>query len=257
MSFWTREETLKEYQFIKILKVALYYAKQHYKEINLITDYAGEKMLKNVFNWHSISTELESLPKEYKDVWSLGKIKSYNMISKYGDPFLHLDYDVFLIKPLPEKLVQSDLFCQSIEENCYSRYQLYAFDKYCKNKFYPFEFDLQSEDWAPNCGIIGGKDLDFFQKYSDLVFKLVLDEENKMFWLCHYLNSDKKSCIPEQYYLGLMSKFLNKKIETLFKVKFDKVRNLQRNHYVHLCREGKRDPQALKNIEYLNDFVIK
>jgi hypothetical protein len=255
MSFWTQEETFKQYQFINILKVALYYAKQHYNEINLITDYKGEQILKNIFKWNNISTELESLPKEYKNVWSLGKIKAYQTIASYGDPFLHLDYDVFLVNKLPFDLVNSDIFCQSIERGCDARYQLHFFEKYCINKFYEDKF---KSNWAPNCGIIGGKDLDFFEKYSSLALKTILDKDNANFWATnYYMKSDLKACIGEQYYFAISCNILNKKIKTLFSRTDYNVKIHSKTGYIHLIRDAKNSPMALKNIEYLNNFIIK
>lgn len=257
MSFWTQDKVLEDYKFIDILKVALYYAKQHYKEIQLITDYKGEELLKNIFNWTSLSTELESLPKEYKDVWSLGKIKAYNLIAEKGDPFLHFDSDVFMIKPLPKNLLNSDIFCQSIEQNCYLSYKIYKFDKYCINKFYPDNINIINHTWSPNCGIVGGTDLDFFKTYSETALRLVLDESNKIFWIKNTLPSHLKSCIAEQYYLGLIASSLNKKVTPFLRLKGLKVLDLEPDTYIHLCSSGKNNKKALDNIQYLNDFIIK
>ena len=255
MSFWTQEDTLKSYQFFKILKVALYYAKQHYNEIHLITDYRGEELLKDIFSWSSITTELESLPREYKNVWSLGKIKSYDIIADRGDPFLHLDYDVFLVKELPIDLINADIFCQSIERECNIMYKLVEFEKYCINKFYEDKFKT---NWAPNCGIIGGKDLDFFKKYAELALKSILAKENIEFWgTPYYIHSDIKSCLAEQYYLAVASNIFNKKIKSLFSRSNYNIKIHSKSGYVHLIRDAKNSPMALKNIQYLNDFIIK
>lgn len=259
MSFWSTDKTFVEDKIIKLLNVSLYYAKQHYKEINLITDYTGEKFLKDIFNWNSITTELESLPKEYKDVWSLGKIKAYNLIAKKGDPFLHFDSDVFLIKELPEDLLNSNIFCQSFEKNCYSDYKLYAFNEFCINKFYPKEFNIfdKNNHSCPNCGIVGGKDLDFFKIYSETSMNVVLDKENKRFWTKNYIQPHLRACIAEQFYLGAISKCLNKEITTFIQIKNRKALNYKSNEYIHLCgSSGKNDKTAIDNIEYLNKYII-
>lgn len=179
MSFWSiGNNAIKPAVVMTQKSVEL--IKRYYNGVHLITDEQGAETFKDI-DWLSVSTELESLPKEYKDVWSLGKLKAFNIIANKHKPFMHIDYDFFLLRKVPDYIEQADVFFQSKED-------LAHFKSYCLDSIYneceelPFECNSRLST-AFNCGIIGGNNYDFFKKYTELSLETVLNSCNRDFWL--------------------------------------------------------------------------
>ena len=86
-------------------------ARRHYPETVLITDRAGKQLLVDQLGLHftQVSTELERLDGVDPGWWALGKLVAYSLQDR---PFVHLDSDVFLWKPLPGHLSASPVFTQ-------------------------------------------------------------------------------------------------------------------------------------------------
>ena len=121
MSYWHTDMTSKYLggtsKFLQeakdFYKVSAYLVKKNHGNINLITDFIGMKELKDVADWDSIDLCLESLPNEYKKVWSLGKIKAIKTLAFKKESFLHIDHDVFLIKKIPETILNNEFIVLS------------------------------------------------------------------------------------------------------------------------------------------------
>lgn len=209
MSFWSiGSGAIKP--AIAMTKKSVELATRYYGGVHLITDRKGAETFKDV-DWLSISTELEALPKEYKDVWSLGKIKAYNIIAAKGRPFMHIDYDFFLLNRLPEKIETSDVFFQSKED--FKHFKTYCLDSlYNECDILPLHNKLQI-DTAYNCGVVGGVNYDFFQRYTEQSIECILDSRNSQFWLGdNKLLSQKYNCfrahatkalLAEQYFAAI------------------------------------------------------
>ena len=79
-SYWSKGYISQVDDFyLDMSKLSAFYAKKNYGEIHLVTDSVSVDSLKNIADWTSISTELDSLPKEYSHVWSLGKILTFKI----------------------------------------------------------------------------------------------------------------------------------------------------------------------------------
>src|SRR5450432_369119 len=91
-------------------------ARQHYPETVLITDNAGKRLLVDQLGLEltHVSTELERLQSVDPGWWALGKLVAYGL---QDQPFVHLDTDVFLWKPLPPRLVSAPVFSQCPEDH--------------------------------------------------------------------------------------------------------------------------------------------
>lgn len=242
-------------EIIDMHKICIHYLKKHYKEAHLITNQEGKKMLGHL-DFTSISCdfdEYEEIFNQYKDVWSLGKLFSYKKISEKGEPFIHVDNDVFLLKKLPIELTNSGLFAQSQEADVWSWYGLENFFKYCKNKYIAEKFKFNNYYNSINMGIFGGNDLDFINQYASSAINLVLDPENKGFWLDFnaYDTNWNKAAIAEQYYLYLWLQFKNKKITFLSDLKTE---DLFKTDYSHLM-ERKFSDKFKEKISYISSKI--
>lgn len=236
--------------------------KKRYNEVYFITDYKGEEIFKDL-GFTKIFTDLEDLPSEYSEIWCLGKLKSYNIISKIGDPFFHIDYDFVVQRKLPENIINAPILTQSKE----TRLEIL---KYCLetiNNYLPKKYLYQNikPNLAYNMGIFGGSDLNFINAYSRSALDVVFDLDNKIFWTTPWNNFPcftfwSKSTFIEQYYFAVCLEFYNKKSECLIESicpesidKFQEYNNRKLDCYskqkiLHLHGNMKSDVNALVNI---------
>lgn len=249
MSYWHTDMTSKylggNSKFLDeakdFYKVSAYLIKKHYGNVNLITDFRGMKEFRDVAQWDSIDLSLETLPKEYKKVWSLGKIKAIRNLSLKKEPFLHVDHDVFIIKKISESILNSELILQSFDSLPLNGVLSIFFNGQCKNKYL-------AGDTIPrkhyNCGIIGGANFNIIGEFADSSIKMILDERNKNFWLDNNENEFlleyfSKALIAEQYYLSAFIQ--NKNIIPKLLIDsnyYPKISDIEEG-YVHLYGEKK------------------
>jgi len=171
MSLWTRGISFSHTQ-IDVWKLSLALAKKHYSSVSLITDNNGYEIFKTL-PFDEFHIELNNVP-DYKTLWSLGKIYSYQYICNLNEPFLHLDGDVLLWEKLPETLTSSYVFVQSEDEiigqhNIYNSLKLQA-DLSCA---IPYEWLSNNNLRCYNMGIFGGTDLEFINEYCNFVINMI------------------------------------------------------------------------------------
>jgi hypothetical protein len=169
--------------------LSLRLARRHYPETVLVTDRVGRALLVDRLglDFTHVSTELERLREADHGWWALGKLVAYGLQDR---PFVHLDTDVFLWKPLPPRLRSAELFSQcpedhSLEEWCSPREVEAVFARH--------DVELPAEwEWArsrctdgfreENCGILGGTHTDFIRYYANLAVGLALDRSYACAW---------------------------------------------------------------------------
>ncbi len=101
-----------------------------------------------------------------KRLWALSKIHTYSLQTV---PFLHIDGDVFLFERFPEKLLQSEVIAQNMEEA--TAFYTGAQEGYMKYfSYFPPEVKADFFSGQPikavNAGILGGTNATFFQEYA-------------------------------------------------------------------------------------------
>ena len=244
MSYWSGGYTKVPNQFtVNMHKVCAYFLKQNFGEVHFITDDTSLPYFKDI-NFSSVAIEFNDLPKEYGETWSINKLLAYKLITKKGDPFVHVDYDVILWKGLEDRLKKADVFAQCEEKDHYHWYEIEKFKANCPNLHIAGKVDATD---GINVGIIGGNDLEFLYNYSDSALELILDPKNKDFWLNYrgFSKSWHKAVISEQYYLAVCSKYYNKKVELLFPNGWPKDQEAEEKHYTHLMKS--KDDANLRN----------
>src|SRR5260370_31176140 len=97
-------------------------ARAHSPETVLITDAHGKRLLVDQLglSFTEVSTELDRLKDVSIDWWAIGKLVAYSLQDR---PFLHIDSDVFLWKPLPAHLESAPVIAQA-PQHFYSADQL-------------------------------------------------------------------------------------------------------------------------------------
>lgn len=225
-------------QFL-FLSMSVIESAKRFKKVELVTDNDGWEIIKKLdLPFTSVSLELEKIEKKYLSFWALGKIFAYRIQS---EPFIHIDNDAVFFKEVPNRILNADLIVQSSEKNeifeSYYSYHIKTGSSKLKNRF---------ELWGDfresiNCGVFGGNDMDFIQRYCNKSIDFVMDND----W-SSIPDSRRFSVIFEQYLLCCMAKFENRAFEFLDEESNDL--NLTKMGFTHLI-EHKKDPSMSKRIE--------
>lgn len=214
-SFWSRPHALYYHRFWHserahllcwVLSVAQ--AARHFRETCLVTDTAGARLLVDGLGlpFTSVSDGLEQLNRTGADPqwWVLGKLAAY---AAQRGPFLHLDADVILWKPLPARLATAPVFAQNPEHFDLEDQSLYRADQFAR-------VVTASGGWLPEawrayaarrrtaalcCGILGGTDVAFLRRYARLATAIITHPRNAPAWERIGI---RDNILVEQYFLA-------------------------------------------------------
>lgn len=131
----------------------------------LYTDKTGYGMLKNIINYDEIVIfDDQLLSKFSSQIWSLGKILAMSLVES---PFIHIDFDVFLLKPFESSLLNKDFFA-TYEEPWIHNFQTNISKIY---ELYPHQKELDINNFTSfNFSIIGGQN---FKKINEVCKKII------------------------------------------------------------------------------------
>ncbi|WP_263381650.1 DUF6734 family protein [Granulicella arctica] len=184
-------------------------ASNHYPETVLVTDDAGARLLVDTLElpFAHVSTGLNSLGNEDPGWWSLGKMEAYRL---QQEPFVHIDTDAFLWKPLRPDLEAADVFAQNPEPVVYGRscYHPEDFESALgrpDSGWMPAEWDWYRQaslghGRAECCGLFGGNRLDFIHHYVSQAMRLLRHRHNVRAWR-NFADKDGNMILLEQYLL--------------------------------------------------------
>jgi hypothetical protein len=185
-SFWTKpmEDTYvgfnSEESLIECFALSLHHSKKWFKEVHLITDLKGKALIdKYGLEFDYVTTELEeALADIDKNNWALGKIYACKIQDK---PFIHIDNDVILFKPLPQSFLRAEAGFQNPENHTWHRFygDMIDFDK--KNYKTPpiwYTFPSIEDGKSYNCGIIAFNRIEVVQEWWDEALKYAMYLDN-------------------------------------------------------------------------------
>jgi hypothetical protein len=248
LSFWSQGYRGQYEDFnYNLYKLSAYYLKKNYGNAHLITDSIGARFLEDI-GFTSIDTSLDSLPKNIGMIWSLGKIKSYQIIAEKGEEFIHVDDDAFLTKEMPDGFLDQGIVAQHKENAVEYFYRIDDFYNYMPVLGY---MALGRINHAANMGIFGGYDLDFIHKYSTESLKIALDPKN-----INFINSTnfyhpwQPAVMFEQYYMSLLAHQMDKPVYYLFENEGELNSKAHEIGYIHLWSAKKTKRQKLKKDIY-------
>lgn len=229
-------------------KLSVLTALKSYGNIHLITTPKGKELLGDL-PYTSIELYEEELPANLKDAWSLSKIYAYKQICKKNEPFLHIDYDVFLFKRLPDHFEKAEILIQHMEigKQIVEYYYLDVFFKECANKYWANEKVLV----AYNMGIFGGTNIKAIKFYADETIKLLTDKKNiDSYWTKQGMPivACTKAVILEQWYLVCCLNKLGVKARALLTEYEDLDKQAVRLGYCHIWGD-KRKPEIQELIK--------
>jgi hypothetical protein len=238
-------------------------ARKHFPETMLVTDTPGKALLVDSLglSFTHVSTELDNLRHVDSGWWALGKLVAYRMQQQ---PFIHLDTDVFLWKPLPPGMIAASVFAQCREEHLvHGHHEVErAFSE--QNIALPSEWEWSRSRSVhsyreANCGILGGNRVDFIQYYSGLAIDLIVNPNHAAAWqtIPHH---DGHNMFVEQFLLDAcfdfhrshpQSPYRGIHMRYLFPTNteaFDRV-SAARAGYTHLLGDSKRHPHVARRLE--------
>lgn len=232
--------------------------KEHYQDITLYTDSQAADILigKIGLPYSEVVIAYDNfkcLPRH----WALAKVKTYSMQQK---PFLHIDGDIYLPRPLPKRIEKSRLAAQNREYG--TSYYKRMMDRLlaCKGIRIPdcLKQGLREESVSSyNMGFFGGKDLDFIRRYCEEVFKFL--EENRMNDpTCSY-SAINCNVIFEQVFFAVMADNEKRKVATVLQramrdegysgKEFCDIVHFNKHRFFHLLGGHKSDKSNCRNLE--------
>jgi len=183
--------------------LAIRCASRHFKEVQFVSNDWGIDLFRQfdlpITDYSNKLNKLSGVKDVVRYFWAYGKMLAYAMQDK---PFIHLDNDVLLWGPLPPKILNARLCFQSQEPFNEEGYQYYNILRECWNNapLRPKSItDNEVNDFAYNCGICGGHNLDFFKEWlavsREYIFALenhkVIFEDYKHLLIHHNLWSEQ------------------------------------------------------------------
>lgn len=139
--------------------------KEHYDNIELVTDSIGKKILidKLKLPYTSVVLDLDRYNETNTDLWALGKIHAYRIQT---DHFLHVDNDVYISQSF-DSIAIAPIVAQNRELNTDSYTNTFLF--IIKNCVYIPSYikNYEHARYIPGAalGVVGGTDIAFFQEY--------------------------------------------------------------------------------------------
>lgn len=250
-------------QHVELYALSNFLVKKHHPNFHT-TFYGDEESLKlfgniNFDHFELISNNiLKNIPNE---LWTLGKLCSMLQVNQ---PFLHIDGDMLLFKPLQLEnlLTKENVICFHDEKFFNHSIQnmqnkLDILPKQCGN--------MQSISY--NCGIFGGMDFQSIQKAIHIILEFTIENSSYIIKkITEYKQNYTKvsyyfdiSVLVEQVWLFQILKNFNKTIYPITKIDnwnedYDKM--MKETGYVHLLSDRKTAyHDRIKNI--VNQLNIK
>lgn len=194
--------------------LSLQQARKFFDKTVLFTDDYGAKMLVDglELEFDGVSTALNDLDSEDARWWALGKIHTY---SSQNEPFVHIDNDVFLWKPLTVDS-ETALFAQNPEyfdvgASFYMPEQITPLIK-MSGGWLPREWEWYLSSGlaqrAESCGVFGGNDTDFIKNYAKTALKMIQHPANSEVW-ANLNERVERNILVEQYLLSACIEYYN------------------------------------------------
>jgi hypothetical protein len=273
-SFWSkpfawhyRARWLSHKQHLLSWVLSVETARRHFPEVALYTDDAGAAMLVDGLGltFDHVSLELNALGDRNPRWWCLGKTYTYRLQEA---PFVHLDNDVFLWKPLPPAMARAGVIAQNPEffADGVFFYRPEAVDRVLKgvhDGWVPREWEwfraFGERQRGECCGILGGNAIAFIAHYANQAIKMIEHPLNRAGW--EILDRDiNRNVHVEQYLLSACleyhwnrprSRFNDVEIAYLFES--SRAAHIpdeaERVGYTHLMGNTKLDPEINQRLE--------
>lgn len=189
----------------------------HYNDVELVTDDLGKEILIGKLHLPFTRTEtaLNILDDRDSGLWALGKIYAYSL---QKTPFLHVDSDVFIGRPFSRRIINAGLAAQNVQTRT-SDYSATFREVIGSFQSIPGYMAALSGDAiipCSNAGILGGKDIGFFQTYVKDVFAFLDNNAGNIRSGLHRMNAAYFNVIYEQVLFYALAASLGKPVAYMF-----------------------------------------
>lgn len=242
-------KSYKDFLYTTALSVLC--ASRKFKQVEMVSNNWGVDMFQKIgIPVTSYSDSLNKMTGVSRFFWAYGKLITY---AEQKEPFVHLDNDVFLWDPLPKRILKADLCFQSHEPFDLDGYKYYEMLKK------PWEeapvrpqkiVDNEVTDFAYNCGICGGHNLDFFKEWKECSEQYIFAPENQdIFFGQKYLKMIiHQNLFHEQYFAACLIKM--HKMRSKVKVIDPDAMNIENKmKYTHVWGNTKLDAGMMRRVE--------
>jgi hypothetical protein len=223
--------------------LSLRLARQHFGETELVTDSAGRDLAARFsLPFDNVRTDLDRIGHVDPRLWCYGKLEAYRL---QEEPFIHLDFDVFMKLPvdLGERFAGKALVFQEWEFAAGSAGQYARAVRACQVlgcRSFPA---WKSQSRAGVAGVVAGLDPPALRPWFDAARDWVENPDNAPFWGRALRGDTFKFVIAAEQYLP---------VEVLGQdrvgVLLDGPGEAQQLGFVHYAGGMKRDPQIEKKI---------
>lgn len=146
-----------------------------YLNVELFANSRAAELLIDILDlpYSKVNITHDNLKLANDNLWALPKVFTYSL---QGEPFVHIDGDVFLFDQLPKALIKSELIAQNIEEA--TDYYM-STQKELMAEFTYFPPCVQNDFFslvpirAVNAGILGVNNISFIKEYTSLAFEYI------------------------------------------------------------------------------------
>ena len=252
-----------EHFFITSFKLAIACARKSFKHIEFYTDAVGYKLLvlDNGLEFDKVHIVLDDLNDLPADLWMLGKLYTYSL---QREPFMHLDYDLYLLKPVPDTLHNMPIIVQCEESLKHTDVYEWGINwVHLNNQNQPIEFSYSLDKSIPykyqavyNVGMIGGQNFEDLAKFGGKALQLVRDNTERI----KSLPTDKQNrlnIVYEQYYFTQYMQYHNIPVTQYMP---DALQRYEFNNdvFVHMLNKVKNYHSVCVDMEevYLSKFIV-
>lgn len=213
--------------------LSLELARKHYPCVELVTDRLG-LAVSDTLGWQYTTyySPLDALcARGIEHVWAAGKLVA--MLAQ-EEPFIQIDVDVCLLKPIGHRLATARMFAQSMD---------YPGHYQSANMLKAIGIaGLPGDHVAYNAGILGGSDLKALHQYATDALELAKRFSG------NGLNGTSTSMCIEQYSLGVFSRRHKVRVDTLISM-HPTPDELDEVGYIHLTGAAKLQPHYIERCE--------
>ncbi len=223
----------------------------------LYTDNTGFDWLVNKIGleYNEVHNELDVMNKYSSILWAIAKIYTY---SRQEEPFLHVDGDIFIWKPIDKNLLSQKLIVQNFELGHQLYKQLVEEGEKIFSNIPDFiqGIDSSKDIVSINAGILGGNDIPFIKQYCKVVFDFI-DANHDIITRSRSLGSF--NMYFEQLFFAQLAIANNKSansIGSLLKDNEGQLYNLTRfgivpqsRNYIHMIGQSKAMPFFVSHME--------
>ena len=197
--------------FLYTTALSVLCASRQFPQVEMIAnDFSIDMFQKIGLPVTSYSNKLNDMKEMSRFFWAYGKLLAY---CEQTEPFVHLDNDVFIWQKFPERILNAELCFQSHEPMDVDGYKYYNMLRPCfaAAPVKPQKIvDNEVLDFAYNCGICGGHNLDFFHEWKECSEEYIFAEENQLLFYQEYASVlIHQNLFHEQYFAASLIKMHN------------------------------------------------